>query len=56
MEMPAPWKPQNGFHRALEISHSTRDSHISTAGHGLSHKKKKTTTTGVTHGRITHDS
>ena len=31
MEMPARWKPQNGFHSALEISHSTRDSHISTA-------------------------
>ena len=31
MEMSALWKPQNGFHSTLEISHSTRDSHISTA-------------------------
>ena len=31
VEMPAPWKPQNGFHSALEISHKTRDSHIPTA-------------------------
>ena len=31
MEMPALWKPQNGFHSALEISQRTRDSHISTA-------------------------
>jgi hypothetical protein len=29
--MSPPWKPQNGFHRGLEISHRTRDSHISTA-------------------------
>ena len=33
MEMPARWKPQNGFHSALEISHTTRDSHIPTADH-----------------------
>ena len=33
MEMPALWKPQNGFHSALEISHRTRDSHIPTADH-----------------------
>ena len=33
MEMPALWKPQNGFHSALEISHTTRDSHIPTADH-----------------------
>src|SRR5437867_4153829 len=31
--MAPPWKPQNGFHRGLEISHKTRDSHISTADH-----------------------
>ena len=31
MEMSALWKPQNGFHSALEISHRTRDSHIPTA-------------------------
>jgi len=30
-EMSVPWKSQNDFHRPLEISHSTRDSHISTA-------------------------
>ena len=30
MEMPALWKPQNGFHSALEISPRTRDSHIPT--------------------------
>jgi hypothetical protein len=40
MEMPARWKPQNGFHRALEISHTTRDSHIPTADRCVSHKKK----------------
>jgi len=33
MEMPALWKPQNGFHSTLEISHTTRDSHIPTADH-----------------------
>ena len=31
VEMPVPWKSQNDFHRPLEISHRTRDSHISTA-------------------------
>src|SRR5438445_7829510 len=31
--MPPRWKPQNGFHSGLEISHRTRDSHISTADH-----------------------
>ena len=31
VEMPVPWKSQNDFHRTLEISHRTRDSHISTA-------------------------
>jgi hypothetical protein len=35
MEMPALWKPQNGFHSALEISPRTRDSHIPTADHFL---------------------
>ena len=43
MEMPALWKPENGFHSALEISHTTRDSHIPTADHCVSHKKKTTT-------------
>jgi hypothetical protein len=31
MEMASLWKPQNGSHRDLEISHRTRDSHIPTA-------------------------
>ena len=31
VEMPVPWKSQNDFHRTVEISHSTRDSHISTS-------------------------
>ena len=31
VEMASPWKPQNGFHRDLEISHRTRDSHIPTS-------------------------
>lgn len=35
VEMAARWKPQNGFHSALEISHRTRDSHIPTADHFL---------------------
>jgi hypothetical protein len=33
VEMAALWKPQNGFHSALEISQRTRDSHIPTADH-----------------------
>src|SRR5213593_1443725 len=33
MEMTSLWKPQNGFHRDLEISPRTRDSHIPTAHH-----------------------
>ena len=53
MEMPALWKPQNGFHSALEISHRTRDSHIPTADHCVSHQKKtkrgRRCTTCVTH-------
>ena len=31
VEMTSLWKPQNGFHRNLEISQRTRDSHIPTA-------------------------
>jgi len=31
VEMTRPWTAQTDFHRRLEISHSTRDSHISTA-------------------------
>jgi hypothetical protein len=53
MEMPALWKPQNGFHSALEISHTTRDSHIPTADHFLSHKKK---TKRKTYTCVMHDS
>src|SRR5713226_3989146 len=33
MEMTLLWKSQNDFHRSLEISHRTRDSHIPTADH-----------------------
>ena len=31
MEMTRAWKSQNDFHTRLEISHTTRDSHIPTA-------------------------
>ena len=31
VEMTSLWKPKNGFHRDLEISHKTRDSHIPTS-------------------------
>ena len=31
VDMTRPWKSQNDFHRRLEISPRTRDSHISTA-------------------------
>ena len=51
-EMPALWKPQNGFHSALEISHRTRDSHIPTADHCcLTKKKTKRTTYDMRHAR-----
>src|SRR2546422_4567886 len=33
MEMTLLWKSKNDSHRSLEISHRTRDSHISTADH-----------------------
>mgnify|MGYP001609412803 CR=1 FL=1 len=39
MEMTSLWKPKSGFHRDLEISHRTRDSHIPTADHPLSQKE-----------------
>jgi hypothetical protein len=42
VEMTFLWKPQNGSHRNLEISPSTRDSHISTARTSFLMKKKKT--------------
>ena len=52
MEMPALWTPQHGVHSALEISHTTRDSHIPTADRVLSHKKKtKRTTYDMRHAR-----
>lgn len=52
MEMPALWKPQNGFHSALEISQRTRDSHIPTADHFcLTKKKTKRTTHDMRHAR-----
>ena len=31
VEMPLLWKSQTDFHRSLEISHRTRDSHIPTS-------------------------
>jgi hypothetical protein len=31
MEMARPWTAQNAVHRRLEISHTTRDFHMSTA-------------------------
>ena len=40
VEMPSLWKPKNGFHRDLEISPRTRDSHIPTADHLLLRKEK----------------
>jgi hypothetical protein len=42
VEMSVPWKSQNDFHRPLEISHSTRDFHIPTAGSFFEEKKKNT--------------
>jgi len=38
VEMTSLWKPQNGFHRDLEISHRTRDSHIPTSRSSLAWK------------------
>ena len=51
MEMPALWKPQNGFHSALEISPRTRDSHIPTADRSLlvSQEKDETKRKTVRH-------
>ncbi len=43
VEMTSLWKPKNGFHRDLEISHRTRDSHIPTSRLLLVMKKEKTT-------------
>jgi len=43
MQMTAPWKPQNGFHRALEISQRTRDSHIRTAKTRLKEREEQKT-------------
>ena len=41
VEMTSPWKPQNGFHRDLEISHRTRDSHIPTADYSWMAEKNE---------------
>ena len=41
VEMSRPWKSQNDFHRRLEISHTTRDSHISTS-HFFSFRSRMT--------------
>ena len=41
---PGPWKSQNDFHRPVEISHSTRDSHIPTAAPRRSRTGRKTRT------------
>ena len=41
VEMTSLWKPHNGFHRDLEISPRTRDSHIPTAD-SMWRKKKDT--------------
>ncbi len=43
MEMPSLWKPQIGFHRDLEISPRTRDSHIPTADPSLMDTEKERT-------------
>ena len=42
MEMPVRWKSQNDFHRTLEISHRTRDSHIPTADPFRGEEKDRT--------------
>ena len=47
MEMSVPWKSQNDFHRPLEISHRTRDSHISTADPRCVTRTTKDTNTGA---------
>ena len=41
VEMTSLWKPQNGFHKDLEISPRTRDSHIPTADSMWRKKKTK---------------
>ena len=48
VEMPRPWKSQNDFHRRLEISHSTRDSHIPTADYSSGSEDEKRTTRSET--------
>jgi len=42
VEMPDPWTSQNDVHRPLEISYSTRDSHIPTAGPVVQRKIERT--------------
>ena len=56
MEMPALWKPQNGFHSALEISHTTRDSHIPTADHFSCLTRRRRRRGRRTTCVVTHDS
>jgi len=41
VEMTSPWTPQHGVHRDLEISHSTRDSHIPTANPRVSEESEE---------------
>ena len=41
VEMMSLWKPHNGFHRDLEISPRTRDSHIPTADSMWRKKKQR---------------
>ena len=44
VEMPSLWKPKSGFHRDLEISHRTRDSHIPTSRSFILFLRKEKTT------------
>ena len=40
-EMPPPWKSQNDFHRGLEISQRTRDSHIPPAAFRMKEENER---------------
>ena len=40
VEMTLLWKSQNDFHRSLEISHRTRDSHIPTSRSSFSYGRR----------------
>jgi len=48
VEMTSLWKPQTGFHRDLEISQRTRDSHISTSRFLLVAEEETGTNDGAT--------